>query len=109
MFSNFLDIEYHYDQIKHGSLILSDQSRNRFYIIFLIITILIIIISFFGIYIVCTSRSVYHYPTHLELIIDTQMARQEAARRAAEAPQDGAVGNPVHIDVKEGHVNPGDM
>jgi hypothetical protein len=87
--SNFINIEYHYDEIEHGSLILSDKSRNRFYIIFIIITILIIIICIIAIYIVCTSGISLRHTTRLDLIIDTQVARQEAAKKSRDPPEDG--------------------
>jgi len=109
--SNFIHIEYHYDQIKYGSLILSNKSRKRFYIVFIIITILIIIICIVAIYIVCTSRFALPDTAQLDIIIDTHMARQEAAKRTGDPAQDGAVVHPVLDDhmTKEANVNVGDM
>ncbi len=107
--SNFLSIEYHYDEIKHGSLMLSEKSRIHFYIIFIIITIFIIVICFFAIYIICTSRVSLHPLTQLDIIIDTQMARHEAAKRPPDPPIDGAPVQPIVAD-KEAHtIAGGDM
>lgn len=102
--SKFLHIEYHYDEIKHGSLVLSEKSRTRFRIIFLLITIFILIICFFAVSLVCTDRSKFQHSERLDLIIDTQMARQEAARRPApEQAQEG------HANLPETHQATGEM
>ena len=88
--SNFRHIEYHYDEIQHGSLVLSKESRIRFHILFLVISLFVLITCFFAISLICTESTKFHHMERLDVIIDTQMARQEAARRPApEQPQDG--------------------
>lgn len=66
---------------------LSNKSRYHFYIIFIVITIFIIIICFLAIYILSTNHYSLHHLTQLDAIIDTQMARQEAAKRPADQQQ----------------------
>jgi hypothetical protein len=106
--SKFLPVEYHYDEIKNGSLILSEKSRNRFHIIFLLIIIFILIICFFAVSLICTEKSKFNHTERLDLIIDTEMARQEAARRPApEQPQEGY--HPHAVEAKETNQIGGDM
>lgn len=110
--ANFIHIEHHYDEIEHGSLILPEKTRIYFYIIFIIIGILIVIMSFFAIYIICTSQVSLRHTTQINEIINSQMTKQEAAKQSTDLPQDGGVGQPPilaeHLTVRDPHVNVGD-
>lgn len=83
---------------------LPENARKRFYLIFFLIVVFSLIAYFFAVCIVCTNRSEFFRPTQLDLIIDTQTARQEAARRTGDPLQDGAPGHPVTAEVREAQV-----
>lgn len=102
--TNFLSIEYHYDQIRQGSLKLPIKARHRFYIIFIIIGIFSLIICILAVCIICTHRSTFYHPTPFDLIIDRHVARQEAAKRPPDPLQDGVTGHPLNVDQREAHV-----
>lgn len=83
---------------------LPTKARHRFYIIFLVIAIFSLIICILAVCIICTHRSTFYHPTTFDLIIDRQIARQEAAKRPPDPPLDGATGQPVIGDNREAHV-----
>lgn len=101
--SNFLSIEYHYDQIQHGSLMLPTKARHRFYMIFVFIVLMSSIIFVLALCVICRQRSTFFHPTPFDLILDRQIARQEAAKRPTDPAQDGATGYPQPVDQREIH------
>ncbi|CAF1463455.1 unnamed protein product [Adineta steineri] len=110
--SSFIHIEYHYDEIQHGSLILSETARNKFYIIFILITILVAILCFFSVYIMCTNRNSLRHTSQLDDIINSHLLKQEAAKYSADLPQDAAVGQHIlaeHLADKITHSNVEDI
>ena len=102
--SDFLSIEYHYDQIQHGSLSFPIKARHRFYLIFAFIALLILIISILALCVICRQHSNFLHPTPFDLIIDRQIARQEAVKRPPDPMQDGVTGYPFAVDHRETNV-----
>lgn len=85
-----------YDDIQHGSLVLPYKTKIRFYIIFLIIAIIVFFVCSFSIALLCTKEVSLRQTSKLDWIVDTRMAREEVAKRAAEAGQDGGGGGGHH-------------
>ncbi|CAF4870440.1 unnamed protein product, partial [Rotaria sp. Silwood2] len=92
--TNFIDIEYHYDKIKYDSLILLNESRHRVYIIFIIITTLIII-CVFATYILYKNGFSLRYTTELDVTIDSEMVKQDAGTLSIDPPSDNAIKQPI--------------
>jgi hypothetical protein len=51
----------------------------------------------------------YHHTARLDEIIDSHMAKQEAARRTVDPQQDGGVVHAENFITREGHVGLGDV
>ena len=105
--SNFIRVEYHYDQIKYNNFALSDKDRHRFYIIFIIITTIIItiMICMFITYIQCSRRLSRYYTADMDVVTDSEVSKNEAAKNAS---QDGAVTRPILTEdlvIKNMHAN----
>ncbi|CAF3388180.1 unnamed protein product [Rotaria sp. Silwood1] len=92
--TNFIHIEYHYDKIKYDSFILSSKTQHRFYIIFILIT-MITIICVFATYILYKNRFSFRHTAELDVIIDSQVMKQEAATQPPELPKDSAIKQPM--------------
>lgn len=75
---DFIQIEHNFDIITKISRVLPIHERKRFIIIYIIITIFIIILCLFALYILCTSQLPYHHMIQLDYIIDPQLAKQAA-------------------------------
>jgi hypothetical protein len=109
--ASFIHIEYHYDEIQHGSLILPEKTRMNFYLIFITVGILIVVMCFFAGYIICTSKSSLRHTNQLDDIIQSHINKEEAAKRSAEVPQDAGVGQPIlaeHLTVRDALTAGGD-
>jgi hypothetical protein len=66
------------------SLILPLQTRRYFINIVILIGILVLIVSSFALYILCTSRLPFSHMVQLDYIIDPQLAREAALKLAPE-------------------------
>ncbi|CAF2113855.1 unnamed protein product [Rotaria magnacalcarata] len=76
--SNFIDLEYQYDEIKYPTMTLSKKTRHHIYTFFIIITILIIIIiSALAIYIVYTNRFSFGHAAESDDIVASKMIKTE--------------------------------
>ncbi len=75
----FNQIEHHFDKIPNVSL-----TRQRLIIIFIIISILVVIVCLFALYILCTNRLPFQPMIQSDYIIDPKLAREAALKLAPE-------------------------
>jgi hypothetical protein len=75
----FNQIEHHFDKITNVS-----HTRQRLIITFIIISILVVIVRLFALYILCTSRLPFQSMIQLDYIIDPKLAREAALKLAPE-------------------------
>ncbi|CAF1295458.1 unnamed protein product [Rotaria sordida] len=105
--TNFIHIEYHYDKIKYGSWILLNKIRYRFYNIFIIITI-IMIICVFTTYVLYKNRVLLRHTAELDSISNSEMVKQEEVTQPTDSLQDNTIKQPILVEdfiIKKTHTN----